>query len=124
MRVVCACLLVFLFIGKSFSSENTWNFQAPFQKPLWSLGAVSAEKKEEARPKTVLYLNGNTKNSVWFYLGAFYALESYGVKIDSVVGQSYGIWLASLWKSGWALDDIQRLVKGSTIYEKLFIHEQ
>ena len=45
MRVVCACLLVFLLIGKSFSSENTWNFQAPFQKPLWSLGAVSAEKK-------------------------------------------------------------------------------
>ena len=119
MRVVCACLLVFLLIGKSFSSENTWNFQAPFQKPLWSLGTVSAEKKEEAQPKTVLYLNGNTKNSVWFYLGAFYALESYGVKIDSVVGQSYGIWLASLWKSGWALDDIQRLVKGSTIYENL-----
>lgn len=88
----------------------------------------TVEKKEEPvkqAPQTVLYLDGS-KNSAWFVLGALYAFEAYGVKVDSIVGTSYGAWLGTLWKSGFSLDDIQRIFRHPDVapYLSGYVHEQ
>ncbi len=59
--------------------------------------------------KTVLYLSGGER-SPWFHLGVLYAVEEYGIPVDSVVGTSWGAWVGSLWTKGVALDEIQRLL--------------
>lgn len=64
--------------------------------------------------KTVLYLSGGER-SPWFHLGVLYAIEEYGIPIDSVVGTSWGAWVGSLWAKGVPLDEIQRLMKESEI---------
>ena len=72
-------------------------------------GAFSAENL-----KTVLYLGGGER-SPWFQLGALYAIEEYGVPVDSVVATSWGAWVASLWTRGVPLDDIQKMMLDSAI---------
>ena len=64
--------------------------------------------------KTVLYLGGGER-SPWFQLGALYAIEEYGVPVDSVVATSWGAWVASLWTRGVPLDDIQKMMLDSAI---------
>lgn len=64
--------------------------------------------------KTVLYLGGGER-SHWFHLGVLYAIEEYGVPVDSVVGTSWGAWVGSLWAKGVPLDEIQKLMKESEI---------
>ncbi len=39
-----------------------------------------------------------------------YAIEEYGVPVDSIVGTSWGAWVGSLWSRGIAVDEIQRLL--------------
>ena len=64
--------------------------------------------------KTVLYLGGGER-SPWFQLGALYAIEEYGIPVDSIVATSWGAWIASLWTRGVPLDDIQKLMLDSAI---------
>ena len=64
--------------------------------------------------KTVLYLGGGER-SPWFQLGSLYAIEEYGVPVDSVVATSWGAWVASLWTRGVPLDDIQKMMLDSAI---------
>lgn len=64
--------------------------------------------------KTVLYLGGGER-SPWFQLGALYAIEEYGVPVDSVVATSWGAWVASLWTRGVPLDEIQKMMLDSAI---------
>ena len=59
--------------------------------------------------KSVLYLSGGER-SPWFHLGVLYAIESYKVRIDSVVGTSWGAFVGYLWTHGMTLDDIQRVL--------------
>ena len=59
--------------------------------------------------KTVLYLSGG-ENSPWFLLGVLYAIEEYGIPVDSVVGTSWGAWIGAMWTKGMRLDDMQRLL--------------
>ena len=58
--------------------------------------------------KSVLYLGGG-EDSPWFYLGVLYAIEEYGIPVDSVVGTSWGAWVGFMWARGMRLDDMQRL---------------
>ena len=60
--------------------------------------------------KSVLYLSGG-EHSPWFHLGVLYAIENYGVRIDSVVATSWGALVGYLWSHGMPLDDIQRLLR-------------
>lgn len=64
--------------------------------------------------KTVLYLSGGER-SPWFHLGVLYAIEEYGIPVDSVVGTSWGAWVGSLWAKGVPLDEIQKLMRNSEI---------
>lgn len=59
--------------------------------------------------KSVLYLSGGER-SPWFHLGVLYAIENYKVRIDSVVGTSWGAFVGYLWTHGMTLDDIQRVL--------------
>lgn len=100
-----------LFPGLSGSSKNS---EPEFAPPLWSLAAPARASfpsgfQPKSENKIVLYLV-DAPDAAWFYLGAFYAFEAYGVPVDSVVGNSVGAWLAALWKSGMSLDEIQRLL--------------
>lgn len=69
---------------------------------------VSAVKSDSSL-KTVLYLGGGDR-SPWFQLGVFYAIEEYGIPVDSVVATSWGAWMAALWTRGVPLDDIQKIM--------------
>lgn len=69
--------------------------------------AVAA--KPDSSLKTVLYLGGGER-SPWFQLGVFYAIEEYGIPVDSVVATSWGAWMAALWTRGVPLDDIQKIM--------------
>ena len=62
-----------------------------------------------APKKSVLYLSGGER-SPWFHLGVLYAIETYKVRIDSVVGTSWGAFVGYLWTHGMTLDDIQRVL--------------
>ena len=66
-----------------------------------------------ARPatplKSVLYLGGG-EHSAWYHLGVLYALESYSIPVDSVVGVSWGAFVGFLWAKGVPLDDVQRIL--------------
>lgn len=64
--------------------------------------------------KTVLYLSGGER-SPWFHLGVLYAIEEFGVPVDSVVGTSWGAWIGALWAKGISPDEIQRLMLDSAI---------
>lgn len=59
--------------------------------------------------KSVLYLGGGDR-SPWYYLGVLYAIEEYGIPVDSIVGTSWGAWVGYLWSHGVAPDGIQRLM--------------
>lgn len=69
---------------------------------------------EKPALKTVLYLSGGER-SAWFHLGVLYAIEEYGIPVDSVVGTSWGAWVGSLWAKGVPLDEIQRIMKDPVI---------
>ena len=64
--------------------------------------------------KSVLYLGGG-ENSPWFHLGVLYAIETYSVPVDSIVGTSWGAYVGALWAKGVAPDDIQRILLGSDL---------
>lgn len=64
--------------------------------------------------KSVLYLGGG-EHSPWFHLGVLYAIESYSIPVDSVVGTSWGAYVGFLWAKGVSLDDIQRMLLDSDI---------
>lgn len=59
--------------------------------------------------KTVLYLGGGER-SPWFQLGVLYAIEEYGIPVDSIVGTSWGAWMGALWAKGVSLDEIQKIM--------------
>lgn len=69
---------------------------------------------EKPALKTVLYLSGGER-SAWFHLGVLYAIEEYGIPVDSVVGTSWGAWVGSLWAKGVPLDEIQRIMRDPAI---------
>ena len=64
--------------------------------------------------KTVLYLGGGER-SPWFQLGVLYAVEEYGIPVDSIVATSWGAWIAALWSRGVPLDEIQKLMLDSAV---------
>lgn len=66
-------------------------------------------KDSTYRLKTVLYLGGGDR-SPWFFLGVLYAVEEYGIPVDSIVGTSWGAWVGSLWSHGAPVDEIQRMM--------------
>ena len=71
---------------------------------------VTPPKAEVKRPyRSVLYLGGG-EHSAWFHLGVLYAIESYAIPVDSVVGVSWGAFIGFLWTKGVSLDDIQRIM--------------
>ncbi len=75
-----------------------------------SVAAASAKPAAPAAPlKTVLYLGGGER-SPWFQLGVLYAIEEYGIPVDSVVATSWGAWIGSLWSRGVPLDEIQKIM--------------
>ena len=59
--------------------------------------------------KTVLYLGGGER-SPWFQLGVLYAIEEYGIPVDSIVATSWGAWIGALWSRGVPLDNIQKMM--------------
>lgn len=70
-----------------------------------------------ALPKTVknvLYLGGGDL-SPWYHLGVLYAIEEFGIPVDSVVATSWGAWVGALWAKGVSPDEIQRIMLDSTI---------
>lgn len=71
--------------------------------------SLSTDSQKTTQLKTVLYLSGGER-SPWFHLGVLYAIEEYGIPVDSVVGTSWGAWVGALWAKGVALDEIQRLL--------------
>ena len=71
-------------------------------------------EKSSAPLKTVLYLGGGER-SPWFQLGVLYAIEEYGIPIDSIVATSWGAWIGALWSRGVPLDDIQKMMLDSAI---------
>lgn len=96
MRLFLTFLLVAFFgFGSALAEENAETVLANFA---------------QEQHKTVLYLDGSAQ-SPWFFLGVLYAFESYGVQVDSIVGTSYGALVGALWKSGYSLDDIQRIFR-------------
>jgi NTE family protein len=72
--------------------------------------ADTIEPRTDLPKKSVLYLSGG-EHSPWFHLGVLYAIENYGVRIDSVVATSWGAFVGYLWTHGMPLDDIQRVLR-------------
>lgn len=72
-------------------------------------GALRNDTLPSGPKKSVLYLSGGER-SPWFHLGVLYAIENYKVRIDSVVGTSWGAFVGYLWAHGMTLDDIQRIL--------------
>ncbi|MBR2210680.1 MAG: hypothetical protein IJ896_04315 [Fibrobacter sp.] len=72
-------------------------------------GALRDDTLPSGHKKSVLYLSGGER-SPWFHLGVLYAIENYKVRIDSVVGTSWGAFVGYLWAHGMTLDDIQRIL--------------
>lgn len=83
-----AALLSFFFLGAAFGQT---------------------ENPQKNSTKVVLYLGGGER-SPWFHLGVLYAIEEFGVPVDSVVGTSWGAWVGALWAKGLSPDEIQRLM--------------
>jgi len=78
--------------------------------PPNSAAVASDSSRELVSPrelKSVLYLGGG-EHSVWYHLGVLYAIESYAIPVDSIVGTSWGAYVGYLWAKGVPLDDIQR----------------
>ena len=108
-------LYFFCFLQVLFASELPSVFQSPFQAPLYSLELKKEYSSAKDSEKIVLYMNGN-ETDVWFYLGALYAFESYGVPVDSIVSTSYAAFLGSLWKSGYSIDSIQYFLRSEKVF--------
>lgn len=66
--------------------------------------------------KSVLFLGGG-EHSPWFHLGVLYAIESYSIPVDSIVGTSWGAYIGFLWAKGLPLDDIQRILLDPYVIE-------
>jgi len=64
--------------------------------------------------KNVLYLGGGER-SPWFHLGVLYAIEEFGIPVDSIVATSWGAWVGALWSKGVSPDEIQRIMLDSDI---------
>lgn len=79
------------------------------EKPVASKSETPAPDTLRKPLKSVLYLSGG-EHSVWFHLGVLYAIESYSIPVDSVVGTSWGALVGYLWAKGMPLDDIQRIL--------------
>ncbi len=75
--------------------------------------AAGAQNQKDSL-KSVLYLGGGD-HSPWFHLGVLYAIEEYGVPVDSVVGTSWGAWIGALWSKGVSPDEIQKIMLDSYI---------
>lgn len=71
---------------------------------LWASPNPSSKETKKA----VLYLGGGD-NSPWFFLGVFYAIDTYKIPIDSIVASSWGAWISALWMEGFSPDAIQTL---------------
>ncbi|MBR4786190.1 MAG: hypothetical protein IK012_13205 [Fibrobacter sp.] len=91
----------------SASVQDTVAVQAPVDS---AAAAVTVSKPL----KSVLYLGGG-ENSPWFHLGVLYAIETYSVPVDSIVGTSWGAYVGALWAKGVAPDDIQRILLDSDL---------
>lgn len=76
--------------------------------------ADTVKPEEKAPVKSVLYLGGG-EQSPWFHLGVLYAVESFQIPVDSVVGTSWGAWIGALWSMGVSPDDIQRMMLDSAV---------
>ena len=89
--------------------------QVPSDSVVQSPSALDSAVASVSLPstkKSVLYLGGG-ENSPWFHLGVLYAIETYSVPVDSVVGTSWGAYIGSLWARGVSPDDIQRILLNS-----------
>ncbi len=95
------CVTIDLSTGEINPSDSDIPNSATLSSPASSL--PSGPKK------SVLYLSGGER-SPWFHLGVLYAIENYKVRIDSVVGTSWGAFVGYLWTHGMTLDDIQRVL--------------
>lgn len=84
------------------------------QEVSTQVGALQIGAPQSSALKTVLYLGGGER-SPWFHLGVLYAVEEYGIPVDSVVGTSWGAWVGSLWAKGVPLDEIQKIMRDSVI---------
>ena len=74
-----------------------------------ALDSAVADVSIPKRVKSVLFLGGG-EHSPWYHLGVLYAIETYAVPVDSVVGTSWGAFVGALWAKGVAPDDIQRIL--------------
>ena len=91
--------------------------EAPADSAKGSSDSLTKEapvNENSAALKTVLYLGGGER-SPWFQLGVLYAIEEYGIPVDSVVATSWGAWVGFLWARGVPLDDIQKMMLDSAI---------
>lgn len=86
----------------------TLSAKSLFQQNVDS-SAVVEEIQTKTPLKTVLYLGGGER-SPWFHLGVLYAIEEYGIPVDSVVGTSWGAWIGTLWAKGVPVDEIQKIM--------------
>lgn len=119
------CRAVLLLLGLPFvafatgtlDGDSLTNQDVPVLDTLVESVAADTLKKEttdSSSVKTVLYLGGGER-SPWFQLGVLYAIEEYGIPVDSIVATSWGAWVGALWSRGVPLDDIQKLMLDSAI---------
>ncbi|WP_407443657.1 patatin-like phospholipase family protein [Fibrobacter sp.] len=85
---------------------------APSDSALAKSDAVDTTPTEVKTKKSVLYLGGG-EHSAWYHLGVLYAIETYELPVDSIVGASWGAYVGFLWAKGVSLDDIQRILLDS-----------
>ncbi len=115
---VAACLVVPAFSQViADSSEADVSRHLPLgvaANPVDTLSQELLQQTISPSIKSVLYLGGGER-SPWFYLGVLYAIEEYGVPVDSVVGTSWGALVGSLWSRGLPLDEIQRILLDSAV---------
>lgn len=88
----------------------------PLSQIVDSLTTVDTVSTKAPNKTVVLYLGGGER-SPWFHLGVLYAIESYGIPIDSIVATSWGAWVGSLWAKGVPLDEIQKLMIDSSVVD-------
>lgn len=97
-------------ISQDFVLQDSLPFDDASKIPV----AVEEPSVESKPVKNVLYLGGGNK-SPWFHLGVLYAVEEFGIPVDSVVATSWGAWIGALWAKGMSPDAIQRVMLDSAI---------
>lgn len=96
--------------GNLQAEPDSINAEKKLDLPDFAKNEMSPVVVQEPKAtKNVLFLGGG-ENSPWYHLGVLYAIETYSIPIDSVVGLSWGAYVGYLWTKGVLLDDIQRML--------------